>query len=440
MLKRLRIKFIVLTMAMIIAILACVSVGICVFDRQQSISEVYRALDSSLAPAVDQQITNAAEDDETPNTDEDNTSQKDESSPQLEIGGSNNERKRMIPVAVYILGADGSLETVESRTTASIDETVLATAVERLEGKPDGHGELDDLGLLYAIRTAGDATLLAFADETSANSWQSLAAVIAAIDAGALVLFFVVAWFFSKWALRPVERSWTQQQQFVADASHELKTPIAVILTNLSILLRHPEDSIASQSRWIESTQTEAVHMQNLVTDMLELASLDERAKENRIDASEPERFDFSDLVETELLQFESISFESSIGLEGKIAPDVFVRGDKTKAGRIVSTLIDNAIKYSDEGGAVRVSLEVSGNDKIARLAVHNEGASIASEDLPHLFDRFYRADKARTRSVGGYGLGLAIARETARSFGGDIVVASSEDEGTTFTVTLPTA
>lgn len=205
-----------------------------------------------------------------------------------------------------------------------------------------------------------------------------------------------------------------------------------MILANTSILLEHPERSIASQSQWIESTQHEAQQMQGLVGDLLLLAQVDEGA------APPPmERLDLTDLVEGELLQFESVAFERAVDLQSQLDESVMVRGNAMRLRKLVGTLLDNACKYADDGGSVNVSLRQS--VRRIELAVHNTGFAIAPEDLPHVFDRFYRADKARTRDESGYGLGLAIAHAIAEEHGGNLAAASDDERGTTFTLTLPT-
>ena len=229
----------------------------------------------------------------------------------------------------------------------------------------------------------------------------------------------------------PVARAWDQQQRFVADASHELKTPLTVILANTSILRAHPERSVTSQSQWIESTQSEAERMQELVRDMLDLAR-----PEHAETVREHARVDLTDLVEGGLLQFESVAFERNVSLASDIDRDVSVTGDAARLRRLVTTLLDNACKYVEKGGRIAVTLRQTA--RRIELHVHNTGTVIAEEDLPHVFDRFYRADKARTRSEGSYGLGLAIAREIAEEHGGSIAAASDETNGTTFTVALP--
>jgi len=193
---------------------------------------------------------------------------------------------------------------------------------------------------------------------------------------------------------------------------------------------------VESQRQWVQSTQHEALQMQGLVEDLLLLAKMDESAASGRDGAGAlAENVDLSTLVEGELLQFESIAFDRGVGIEESVEEGILVKGDRARLARLVSTLVDNACKYAEPSSSIAVSLAAKG--RTAQLAVRNDG-QIAQEDLPHLFDRFYRADKARTGSEGGHGLGLAIAQAIAREHGGSIEVASSADAGTTFTVQLP--
>ena len=209
-----------------------------------------------------------------------------------------------------------------------------------------------------------------------------------------------------------------------------MKTPLTVILANNSILLKHSQDSIASQSQWIESTQVEAQNMQGLVNEMLELAQVESRA------AIEHSILDFSDLVDGIALQFESVAFERGCEYRENVKEGLLVDGDESRLRKAVSTLIENALKYVDERGVVTITLRA--NDMKSILEISNTGTAISKEDIPHIFDRFYRTDKARTSGTGGYGLGLAIAREIAREHNGDITCESNEKAGTVFTMTLP--
>lgn len=432
MLKQLRIKFIALNMATVAVVLAVVFTAICVINYQQSVARVHETLDSAVAHVGDASAGPLGGGQPGSGGEQAPADADREGSTPPEIGGKRGGSDPTIPVAVFSVGDDGALTAVPTRTTASIADDVRTQAAEALADQPDGTGDLDGLGLFYEKRVVGGTTYLAFVDMSAASGWQTLALTLAGVGVAALAAFFVVSMFFSRWALRPVDRAWHQQRQFVADASHDLKTPLTVILANTSILLEHPERSIASQSQWIESTQHEAEQMQGLVGDLLLLAQVDEGAAKPAM-----ERLDLTDLVEGELLQFESVAFERSVDLQSRLDESVPVRGNAMRLRKLVGTLLDNACKYADDGGSVRVVLRQS--VRRIELSVHNTGFAIAPEDLPHVFDRFYRADKARTRDDSGYGLGLAIAHAIAEEHGGALVATSDETHGTTFTLTLPT-
>ncbi len=314
---------------------------------------------------------------------------------------------------------------------AVLDEETVVRAVEEALAAGRESGRLEGLGLLFLIRSGGNRLELAFAGmdwERGAVRRQALAAAL--ILAAALPGFFVVSVLLSRWLVRPVEESWRRQQQFVADASHELKTPLTVLLADADILLGHPDDTIRSQSRWVEHLRDEGLRMKGLVEDLLFLA---------RGDAGDRERprgrVELSQVCEGCVMSFEPLAFEAGLVLESSVVPGVGVTGDGEELRRLCAILLDNACKYCGPGGTVRVTLEGGGE---AALTVHNTGEPIPAEDQAHLFERFYRADAARGREKGGYGLGLSIAAAIVERHGGKIAVRSTAGEGTAFTVTLP--
>lgn len=438
MLKKLRIKFISLNMTVVVLVLAVVFTSICVIDYQKDLQNVQGKLDAALAHVgssspLDNTLTDGVLQNADP-TLKDKTPAQDSASNanSLEIGGRHGGSEPFVPVAVYV-ASNGSLQAVSGTGVVSIEQTVLDTAASQLADVQDGDGSLDGVGLYYAKRTVDGAAYYAFADMSATSGWRSLALTLAAVGAAALAAFFIISVFFSRWALHPVEKAWEQQRRFVADASHELKTPLTVILANTSIMLEHPERSIASQSQWVESTQAEAQSMQELVGELLLMAKIDEGSAK-----PEREALDFTDIVEGSLLQFESVAFERDVSLDGDLEPNVIVLGETSRLHRLVATLIDNACKYANSGGSVNVTLKRVGHASV--LAVHNTGSFIAAEDLPHVFDRFYRADKARTHDNASYGLGLAIARGLAEDLGGTLEASSADGEGTTFTARFPLA
>lgn len=454
MLKKLRIKFVAIVMACVAVVLVVVFAGICITEHNRNMDDVWEALASSLDLAAnDAQRDHGRREDLNSSSGPPSVAQGDglglsqspgylpegsfEDAPEGDqdymggprIGGKDREDRSLVPVGVYTITESKRLVVATGYTTAFIDEETLTSVAVVVASVDDGAGELPDAGLLYQKRTVEGVEYVAFADSAYASNWQSLAVTLVIAAVAILAIFFVIAFMLSRWALRPVEEAWESQRQFVADASHELKTPLTVILANNSILQKHAQESVASQSQWVESTQVEAENMQMLVNEMLELAQVESSKTMVR------EMLDFSDLVSGQVLQFESVAYERGCTLVDDIACGLNVDGDVQQLRKMTSTIIENALKYVDDGGLVAIALH--GRGKEARLSISNTGSQISPEDLPHIFDRFYRTDKARTSGAGGFGLGLAIARETARNHGGDITC-QSDASGTTFTVTLP--
>ena len=443
MLGQLRRKFIALNMAIVALVLTVAFGVICALTYSQDLAGVRGLMDETLSRAVQARVLaydsvnvlgaggdathgpGGAEGGESVLAPTDALTP-----PEIGPGAT---REELTPIVTYAVDANGIIVSLSSFSTALIPDAYLDRAIARALSERASFGAIDELGLLFARHAEGGMAYLTFADLSAVEEWKSLAATLALVGALVLTGFFIISVFFSRWALRPVEEAWDRQQRFVADASHELKTPLTVILANTAILRGHAGETVASQQQWVESTHTEAKRMQGLVNDLLELAKIDGGRT-----AKAFERVDLSDLTEGEVLQFESVAFERGVSLEAGIAPDVHVSGNAERLGRMARTLIDNACKYVEAGGSVRVSLAADG--RAARLAVRNTGAVIHEADLPHIFDRFYRADKSRARETGGFGLGLAIAAEIAREHKGGIAAASSAAEGTTFTVTLPLA
>lgn len=451
MLKRLRIKFIALNMATIFLVMVVVFVGICLNERQQNFQEVQSSLGGAIykAAETDRKAKAQAESGPQDGAEESQTAQQgpidasssdplNRESPQAaseETGGmvlGRGEESPAIPVAVYRLSQDGSLTAAfPEQSIISVDESTIESAAQTIAQAADGTDVLSDYGLVYMKRSMKDGTYVTFADSSFVERWESLAASLALAGAGALTVLFAINVFFARWALRPVEEAWKKQRQFVADASHELKAPLTVILANSSILEKHPETPLRENMQWLESTREEAVRMQELVSDMLSLAQAEST------ETYEFARTNLSSIVSKEALQFESVAFERNVTIEDDIAEGMHVQGSTRALEKLVGTLIDNACKYAAEASSVTVRLSRQG--KKAVLSVRNLGNPIPQESIEHVFDRFYRADKARTHDDSrSFGLGLAIAREITESHGGSIKVKSSAEDGTVFTVVLP--
>ncbi len=244
----------------------------------------------------------------------------------------------------------------------------------------------------------------------------------------ALPLLYLISLLLSRWCIRPVEESWKKQQAFIADASHELKTPLTVILANTTLLKE--TSSTNANNKYVRYIEEEANHMSHLVNDMLFLAKTDalrENVPMNTLDMSE--------LCMNCYLPFESLAFEKNLEMNAEIAEDISLTGSSEKLGQLINILLDNACKYTPEHGKISFTLQQVGN--MIHLNVSNTSAPISKDQLSHLFERFYRVDEARTRS-GGYGLGLSIAHSIVQMHHGKIKISSSAETGTTVFVELP--
>ncbi len=250
-----------------------------------------------------------------------------------------------------------------------------------------------------------------------------------------LILIHLLCEYLSRRSILPVDEAIRTQQQFIADASHELKTPIAVILANLDILKTSPDKTVREEEKWIDSTKMEANRMSKLVNEMLFLA---------RSDAAMDMHYNFrlinfSDVVEEVVLTTEALAFERNITLEADIAENSQVVGDFERLKQVVMILVENATKYVNENGTIQVEL-TSGPRRVEVLTVTNSGAPIPTEKAEHIFERFYRVDESRVREKGGYGLGLSIAQKIIEKHHGEIGLAFSNENGTCFEVRLPHA
>lgn len=365
---------------------------------------------------------------------------REDENPRFEIGAPppdhnpSDEGSRFTMVPVFVVTVeDGVVTSINDGGQVEVSrETAELAAAEALASGEDS-GILRRLNLRFQLETRPDGTVrVAFADQSwESSSLRTLILNCLLVWALAMAAFFFVGLFLSSLALRPVETAWKQQRQFVADASHELKTPLTVILANTGIVLAHPSDTVSAQSKWLEYTQEEARQMKGLVEDLLFLAKSDAARQE-----FQTTQVDLSELVQGCLLPFEPVAFEAGVRLDAQVDPGLILTGDEAQLRRLVRILLDNGVKYAGAEGAVSLTLTRQ-QDKL-RLTVRNTGAPIPPEHLPHLFERFYRADAARNRAQGGYGLGLAIAKAIVEHHRGRISVSSAVESGTVFTVLLP--
>lgn len=276
-------------------------------------------------------------------------------------------------------------------------------------------------------------TLVAVMDRTEYRSLLvNTGLQIALLYCLSVALIALLAFLSSAKLLHPVAESFKKQRDLIANASHELKTPLTVISTNLSVIKSEPSLSVEDNAKWIESIDAQIERMQGLIQNMLELSKIEQAHLAF-------EELDFSMLCEGACLTFEPLCFEKNVNLTTDLQADVKVQGEKNSLERLIVILLDNAIKYSGEQG--KVGIKLSADQKKARLSVMNTGEALSQEEAEHVFDRFYRTDGARKNEDGhSFGLGLAIASATVKAHNGTITCRGVENKGTIFTVTLPVA
>ena len=305
------------------------------------------------------------------------------------------------------------------------EDTLLPLVTAALSADADS-GVLPAQHMRY-FRLEGALTVrIAFMDSTFEQATlRSLVRVCLLIGAAALLVLFGLSWLLSGFVTRPVARTWQNQQQFLSDASHELKTPLTVILSSADLLKTSAQPE---QRQYVDNISVESRRMKALVEDMLTLS----RTESGRAAPFAP--LDLSDLVTDAALRFEPVAFEAGHPLQYDIQNGASLSGDRQQLDQLLDILLDNAVKYAAKDAPIHLTLDISGKNAV--LAVENPGDPIPPDKLPHLFDRFYRVDDART-GAGGFGLGLAIAQQIVRRHKGAIT-AASDARATRFTVTLP--
>ena len=307
------------------------------------------------------------------------------------------------------------------------DEEMVLHIVQAALEREDDSGVLGDYSLRYLRRIGVVSVRIAFTDCTMEQAtMRSLLLRSGLVALAALAVLAGLSYCLAGLVVGPVKRAWQEQKQFVSDASHELKTPLTVILSSSELAAE--EQDVQRTKQYVEGIHAESLRMKALVEDMLTLARTESGTR------PETEAVDLSDTVLESVLAFEPVAFESGRELVYDIQPELTVMGSGVQLRRLTDILLDNAVKYAAEGTPIRLLLRQEG--RCAALRVENRGETIPAEKLRHIFDRFYRADESRSGGE-GFGLGLAIAQSIAQSHGGSIGCASEEGV-TRFTVTLP--
>lgn len=254
---------------------------------------------------------------------------------------------------------------------------------------------------------------------------------LVAVNILVLLLGALLSWWLARWTLMPIERVMEAQGRFASDASHELRTPLAAIQSENEVALRNPKLSLSRAKEVLRSNLEEVVRLRALSETLLRLARTD------ALDTA-PVPVVLSDVVSDAINACLKAAQDKNISIDDNI-PKITVFADSAALSQALSVLLENAIKYSDNGKTVRIT--ATRHDKEGWLSVVDEGVGIAAKDLPHIFERFYRADSSRTKQAAdGHGLGLPLAAQIVHQLDGEITASSAPGKGSTFTIRLPLA
>lgn len=412
MLKKLKHKFILITMLIVIFILLICFISLNMVAYRMTRNQIIMELNNISADVIGDDDMLIDDD----KRDESNLFDKQEHPPFASF--------------TVIISSDNSIKAAYANKELTSVTSDISSATDAILNSDKRNGILYDSHIIFHEFRRDKETVITF---TSLNTLLSRSALVT--NASAIViaccgaLFFVLIYILAGVAMHPVERAWEREKQFVADASHDLKTPLTVIMANTEIIRNHKSNSIDEVAKWLDSTEEEAQRMKRLVESMLELAQ-----SECINESISLTPVNVSDICESTVLQMEAIAFEKHVCINTSITKNITIKSHSDYFTRLVHILIDNAIKYSAENASVTVKLKKQKRE--VKLSIHNVGALIAEEDIPHIFERFWRSDRARTTE--SFGLGLSIAKNLCENLGGKISVVSEKSHGTEFTATFP--
>lgn len=314
------------------------------------------------------------------------------------------------------------------------DEAVKKAAVQIFNSKKDrGKISIDKNKYRYLLKynPPKNNYSIVFLDRTlEISTINRLLFIFIIITGIGLIFIFFISILLANWTIKPVAKAWDQQKQFIADASHELKTPLTVISTNTDVILSNSNDTVESQSKWLNYIKNETIRMTKLVNSLLYIAKYD--ANETKILLK---KINLSNIISSICLQYEPLIYENNKKLITNIDNNITIMGDEDKIKQLLNILMDNALKYSLNNGIIKISLKKNKQSNVY-ITVSNSSETINKEQLNKIFDRFFRIDSSRNRKTGGSGLGLNIAKSIVEIHKGSINV-MNKDNITSFIITF---
>ena len=278
----------------------------------------------------------------------------------------------------------------------------------------------------YVMYPSGEEAHIIFLDYgREMNSFRTFLFTSAGVELIGLAAVLLLLIVLSGRIVKPFAENYEKQKQFITDAGHELKTPLTIIDAYAEVL-----EMDIGENEWLQDIQHQTKRLAQLTNGLILLSRMEEQPQVEKIE------FPLSDMVQETLETFQALAKTQNKTLSGQIEPMLSMTGDEKAIQQLLGILLDNAVKYSDEGGRIELSLKKQKN--AVQLSVFNTVEAISKEDLSHLFDRFYRADKSRNSGTGGYGLGLSIAASIVSSHKGKITASSPDGKSLRIAATFP--
>lgn len=324
-----------------------------------------------------------------------------------------------------LLSDNDEVVAVNTGRIAAVDTTKAIEYAKTVMAKKQTKGFLGDYR--YTVLDSENNHTMIFLDcGREMSSFRSFLITSVLVSMLGLLAVLLLLVYFSSRIVKPFLENDKKQKQFITDAGHELKTPLTIIDADAAVL----EMDIGLDNEWLQDIQMQTKRLSSLTNSLMQLSRLEEQPQMVKI------TFPLSDLVEETVSSFQTLAKAKEKSLTSNIEKMLSFEGDEKAISQLVSILLDNALKYSDEHGKIHLTLEKQKNTIC--LSVFNTAKSVSKESITHLFDRFYRADKARNSTNGGYGLGLAIASAIVASHSGKIKASTQDEKSLLLVVTLP--